>query len=78
MEQGIKENDSQLVWVEVKIFKANEKQRADKSKTHEEMEFDPWFIKWIENHSKANSSLAHRYSHLPLFTAATGHITKIP
>ena len=41
MEQGIKENDSQLVWEEVKIFKANEKQRADKSKTHEEMEFDP-------------------------------------
>ena len=30
MEQGIKENDSQLVWVEVQIFKANEKQTADK------------------------------------------------
>ena len=78
MEQGIKENDSQLVWVEVKVFKANEKQRADKTKTHEEMKLDQWFIKWIENHSKVNSSLAHRYSRLPLFTAAKGHITKIP
>ena len=44
MEKGIKESDSQRVWVEVQIFKAK-KSKELINKTHEEMKFDPWFIK---------------------------------